>query len=56
LFCGQQGASNGLLGGKALLPVCMMDAVNRFAPQGRRLGPTLVSKPTMAQVHAHNEG
>jgi len=48
--CDQQGASNGLLGGKALLPVCMMDAVNRFAPQGRRLGPALGPKPTMAQV------
>jgi hypothetical protein len=42
------------LGGKALLPVCMMDSVNRFAPHGRRLGPSggapSGSKPTMAQV------
>ena len=52
--CRQQGASNGLLGGKPLLPVCMMDAVNRLAPQGRRLGPAVGSKPTMAQVlHAY---
>lgn len=52
LHGGRQATIGGLLGGAALLPVCMMDSVNRFAPQGRRLGPSNLgsSKPTMAQV------
>ena len=47
-------AALSVLGGRPLLPVCMMESVNRFAPSGHRpvLGMGIGGRPSMAQTLA----